>query len=31
MENKCKQILQIYEKGFPDENLTAAYGTHPIM
>ena len=26
MQNKCKQILQIYSKGFPENNLVTAYG-----
>jgi flagellar motility protein MotE (MotC chaperone) len=25
MQSKCKQILQIYSKGFPDDNLVSMY------
>jgi hypothetical protein len=25
MQNKCKQILQIYQKGFPEDNLVETY------
>ena len=25
MQEKCKQILQVYNKGFPEDNLVSAY------
>lgn len=26
-KNKCKKILEIYHRGYPEENLTTAYST----